>query len=994
MTMAVDEQQHQTTRVASVHLKLLVRPTVETSSGSLELHAHKPVLLLIYLAYRGDWVSRAELTSLFWGDSDQSDARHNLRSLIHRARRLPWAIGVETKAESLRWQVLTDVADFKAALATGDWAGACDLHAQQLLHGFVIDAAPGFEEWLSFEREHLLGAWRDACLEQARELRAAAKHAEAAELLARYLSYDQLAEDVLAHFMESSAVAGRRDRAMSAYQRFSTNLRAELRLEPLPATRRLADRLARGESALGHDSEPLVRALPASLEQQVRLVGRTDELAALRASDARLTTVTGEAGIGKSRLLLEALPDAIFLAAREGLVDSPYYPIVSLVRGRLHDLPDVGAYLEDLARLVPEVAPGIQPVPVEPRLGAARLTEALVRLLEGFGSPLVFEDLQWADSGTLEVLALLCARSGARCVGVYRVGESPQALRDLAASLARRGELLELRLSGLEEAEVGDLVTALSGAPGHWPRLSAWLAKRSAGNPLFALETMKALFDTGVLPTNTSDWPERLEEQSDQLEATALPAAVTDLIQRRVAALSGGARRLLQVVSVAGQDATSELLAPLVGLSEWGFVEAVEEAEAHGLLVGSRFAHDVQAQAVYQGIGSAVKQQLHVRAAEALTVEQPLSAAEHWLRASQQQRAAAAFLVAIGRFEESGLYQTVLQLTERALELSVSGEERWKLQLHRAEALLTCGLFSDADRALADLNEAPLPAELAQRARTTAVHVALRRGDSKAAAAFAASALEVSRTVVPDSYIEALLAMSNVAALTGDQAAVLPELEEATRNLLPKLGTRPRCQLLVNLGWTYCGLGRFEDALSPFRQAIAEAKSGGDRYWRVWAVSNLLSCGLELGRPELALAEAEAVEERTGYDASELLSLNLARAYVLLGRLAEAEALYQRLRSESGDPTNRSIALAFLSQLLFESGRSVEGADLLTLALASLAHTDLARARLRVAIAALRHGDAAQRARGSELAASINRPAVSGTGWAELSAALEASASV
>ncbi len=704
--------------------------------------------------------------------------------------------------------------------------------------------------------------------------------------------------------------------------------------------------------------------------------------------------VSGEAGIGKSRLLLEAFPDSIVLASREGLVDSPFYPVVSLIRARLvelSELPKLGPYLEDLARLVPEVAPDLQPVPLDPKISAARLLEALVRLLEGLGSPLVFDDLQWADTGTLEVLALLSARSSVQCVGAYRVGEAGPQLRGLIASLARRGELLELQLAGLQQADVDDLLAAMSGAAGHLPRLSAWLHARSAGNPLFALETVKALFDTGLLEKgDASDWPARLEELGDGLEATALPDAVAGVIQRRVSALSGAARRLLQVVSVLGSDASAELLAALVGLSEWGFLEAVEEAEAHGLLVGLGFAHDLQAEAVYQDLGSGVRERLHVRAAEALADEQPLPAAEHWLRADQPQRAVAAFLAAIARYAESGLYQTALQLTERALGLSAPDENRWRLMLHRADAFLTSGLFAESREVLTDLRSAPLPEELALTAMTTAVHLALRSGDSKAAEVEATRALELSRSQPPAVYVEALTAMSNVAALTGNQSAVLPDLEEAARALAPQLATRHICQLLVNLGWTYSGLGRHEEALDPFRQAIAAAKSGGDRYWRVWAVSNLLSCGLELGKPELGLAEAEAVEERTGYDASELLSLNLARAYLLLGRRDEAEVLYRRLQAESGDPTNRTIALAFLAQLVFEGGRSEEGAELLALALASLAGTDLARARLRVAIAALRYGSAEQRAHGRELAASISRPAVSGAGWAELRAALEA----
>ncbi len=238
---------------------------LETSDGSYELHAHKPVLLLVYLACRAGWASRDELIGLFWPDSNDADARHNLRSLLHRARRLPWAAGLEVEDDWLRLQVPSDLTDFEAAISGGDWAVACDLHQQQLLHGFVIHDAPGFEEWLRLERDRLLGAWREACLRQARDLRAASQHVEAAEVLARYLSHDQLAEDVLVDFMESSVIAGRRERALSAYRRFESHLKAELGLEPLPETQQMAARINLGVAGQGEpgEADAAARSLPA-----------------------------------------------------------------------------------------------------------------------------------------------------------------------------------------------------------------------------------------------------------------------------------------------------------------------------------------------------------------------------------------------------------------------------------------------------------------------------------------------------------------------------------------------------------------------------------------------------------------------------------------------------------------------------------------------------------------------------------------------------------
>ena len=70
-------------------LRLLESPTITLGNKSYDLLPHKPVCLMVYLAYQGTWISREVLASLFWPEDDEASARHNLRMLLSRANSFP-----------------------------------------------------------------------------------------------------------------------------------------------------------------------------------------------------------------------------------------------------------------------------------------------------------------------------------------------------------------------------------------------------------------------------------------------------------------------------------------------------------------------------------------------------------------------------------------------------------------------------------------------------------------------------------------------------------------------------------------------------------------------------------------------------------------------------------------------------------------------------------------------------------------------------------------
>jgi DNA-binding SARP family transcriptional activator len=350
------------------------------------LPADRRGCLLAYLGFDGGWVERDRLALLFWPEADEQAAKRNLRQLLLRVRQLEWADGIEATAAALRWAVPTDVAAFRRALAVGDHEGALALYGGPLLAGFTVDGVAGYDAWLEYERERLHAGFHEATIRLAEAAVAQDRFDVARAGLGRLLELDPLAEDVLQAYLRTLLLDGRHAAAVAAYERFARLLDGELDLRPLAATQALAE-AARQAVPIVPPAPIRTDPLPAGARRTPRLAARHDEVAALLAATTPIVLVAGEPGIGKTRLLREALPGALRIGAVEGLELVAYQPFASLVRSQPGLAATIGPYREDLARLVPEVAPELTPGLLDPSTGQARLAEALARVVDATGGP-------------------------------------------------------------------------------------------------------------------------------------------------------------------------------------------------------------------------------------------------------------------------------------------------------------------------------------------------------------------------------------------------------------------------------------------------------------------------------------------------------------------------------------------------------------------------------------------------------------------------------
>ncbi|GIF23570.1 hypothetical protein BJ973_004179 [Actinoplanes tereljensis] len=361
----------------------------------------------------------------------------------------------------------------------------------------------------------------------------------------------------------------------------------------------------------------------------VALVGRVEELAALRqviesglAGGTGLAVVEGEPGVGKTRLVEEAVAEAGRRGAHvvrgdcfAGGGTPSMWPWVRVIGAILDSLPEPARerwLAGELGRLVEARGDGLAGPMMPADDSQFRLFERVAGVVGEASAQrprvLVIDDLQWADLASLHLFAHLVTRlpGGTVLIGTLRtVAPVPGSeVTRLLATASRVPGLCRLRLGPLNPDEVAELVRRETGQdPGHDAARS--IHARTAGNPFFVRELSRLFADTGVL--------------------TRVPTTVRDVVRDRMAGLDDDARGLLQIAALIGRDIELSLLARVAGLDLETCLHRLEPVEALGLLgpapgnpFAVRFAHDLVRESV---IGSTPRPQvpeLHLRIADAL----------------------------------------------------------------------------------------------------------------------------------------------------------------------------------------------------------------------------------------------------------------------------------------------------------------------------------------------------------------------------------------
>ncbi|MEO6447023.1 MAG: AAA family ATPase, partial [Gemmatimonadaceae bacterium] len=331
-----------------------------------------------------------------------------------------------------------------------------------------------------------------------------------------------------------------------------------------------------------------------------------------RAGHGSTLLVSGEAGIGKSRMVraMAERAGALGFVSLEGAcfeADSahPYGPLLDMVRVvSATASPALAAHYfapaaSELVTLFPELRALFPEAPSRPALDPdeerRRLFHAFVESAYALARVqpllLVVEDVHWSDDATLDLVLHLARRIATHPVALvltFRSDEVGPRLASLLADFDRARCASEVALRPLEAPQVSEMLQAIFGeqvalAGPFVDRLHAL----TEGNPFFVEELLKALLHAGDLVSADGTWRARA------LEAVRVPRTASEAVGRRLAGLSDAARRVASVAAVAGRRFDFDLLRTLTGHEEAALLALVKELVEAQLVVeesADRFA--------------------------------------------------------------------------------------------------------------------------------------------------------------------------------------------------------------------------------------------------------------------------------------------------------------------------------------------------------------------------------------------------------------------
>lgn len=737
---------------------------------------------------------------------------------------------------------------------------AVELYRGDFLAGF-------YDDWIGLEQERLREQLY-AGLRYLVRMSKARGDFEGALLHARRLAlHDPLNEGSHREVMRLLLLLGRANEALRQYEHARSVIADELGTNPSPATDELRDQIA--------EQRRLVRR-PFSLDAQSRLfgsselplVGRERErgqlVAAMEGVLARrgvTSLIEGSAGAGKTRLARALADDAqwrglsvLWGAATEADPVRTYEPFIQLLDDgltplRVERLTDqLPAWARDaVARLLPRLEhwvseKGQSPVAAETMHEA--VFETIAAMCEMNPTLLVIDDLQWADRDSLEVLSLLSERVNSRSLMIVILYRG-----DEARERADVWQLLErLDRSGAERLPVGELTAADTRqlirriAPESITGdLVEKLHSDTAGNPLFILETLRALHEL--------DRSAALDETSLDLVSLELPVSstVADLVSSRIARLPARERTILEILAALGAPADADLVQVAAGISRHELLEGLEELGRRGFteVAGNRYTagHDIQRRAAYGSIEESRRIDLHSSLARALSEvgsDDVAALAHHHFLAGDLAQAGSYFLEAGRRARRVLALHTAAQHYRSAVDLLQDGADK-RTSLFELESVLDLlGRRDEQKMVLARLGDSEHIGDKtfqANLARRRALFLA-NTGQLEQAIGVARDAFELeleAGTIAGQQ--EALAIVARAMVWSGKPKDAIPILDQYKRTSSEPTAAEARVRL--SLGSAFSQSGDYQAARVQTEEAVQLARGSGDQLTEAEAMSAL-----------------------------------------------------------------------------------------------------------------------------------------------------------
>ena len=643
----------------SLEIRVLGPLEIQVDGEPLHVDTRKASAIVALLAVERRPYARDELAAMFWPESDDESARSALRrtlSVLRTALGDRW-LRVDRATAALAGHgdgVWVDLAALEAWATAGDpssLAQAAALARGPFLAGFSLRDSADFDDWRATRAVTVERRVVDVLERLVTAAEAGGDPAAAVAAATRLVELDPLDEPARRRLMAALARSGDRAGAIRQYRTTVAMLERELGVAPLAETTELYEAIRDdrfGPVAVADTPPSSVASVasdapmpppPTGTPAQMPMLGRRRELAQLRAAhraaspDGRVCSVSGEAGIGKSRLVetlaaAVAADGGIVLTARafpaEGSI--AYAPIVELLRAGFAQ-PGVATRLADVAPVALAEVERLVPLPAGVDAGAATAgpagsPAARARLLEAIATVLAaivrgpvpgvvaVEDLHWADDASREAVLYVARRLTGRpllLVVTWRPEDLDPGAAAFAGAIDGLPGVSSVVLDRLDDVVVGALVDAAAAA-GLPPWDAAALAAESEGLPLYVVEALMA---------------------GPGADGTAPPHGMRALLRERLASVGETASQVLAAAAVIGRSFDFATVRAASGRAEDETVMALEELVRRGIVrevasggePGFDFGHARLRDAAYEDTGLARRRLLHRRVAEVLRAD-------------------------------------------------------------------------------------------------------------------------------------------------------------------------------------------------------------------------------------------------------------------------------------------------------------------------------------------------------------------------------------
>ncbi len=448
-----------------------------------------------------------------------------------------------------------------------------------------------------------------------------------------------------------------------------------------------------------------------------RLVGREDELGEARRAwkraqhgEGQVLLISGEPGIGKSRLVREMITTAEVSGGMAligesyeegGMLFDPFGQIAqrALQSARPDGLVDLT--LADLLSIAPGLSMHFPDLPPNPRLDPQseqqRLFESVITFCHLLSQQkpllLVFEDIHWADSATLSLLRQLARRSRSQrlmLVATYREVEVDQArpLQNFLLDIQRDRLAQRIKLNRLDVDATRQMLATLF-SESITEEFLQGIYRETEGNPFFIEEVVKSLVEDGKLYFENGEW------RRPPMEELHIPQSVRVAIQSRLMRLDEALRDLLEMAAILGREFDFDTLLAASGQDEALCFDALEKAERAQLILETssarggtfQFAHALIPATLVEGLSGLRRRRMHRQALEAIEGLRPDDferLAYHATESGSQARALHFLRRAAERAYARHVIPESLRYWEQAAELADAlGEQEQLYEIHR-----------------------------------------------------------------------------------------------------------------------------------------------------------------------------------------------------------------------------------------------------------------------------------------------------------------------